>query len=145
MTDVEAVVLRGLILAAIAGTSIASERRTKLIPNAITLGGLGATLVSAAFDGQLLDALGGLVIVAVPFLFAFSRRWIQGGGAKLAIAMGACIGIVGAPVLVLGSVVVRAFWNASNARKLEPRHTSPWLTFFSVLGFALSVAKVLSH
>lgn len=148
MTEMQGVILRGALLTVILVLAVSSELRTKHLPNLLTLGGLVAALAAAAFTGHLLDALGGFVVVAVPFLFAFSRHWLHGGGVKLALALGASVGLVGAPVIVLGAAFVFLGGRALRSRKppteIGPKvDSSPWLAAFSVLGFALSAAKLL--
>ena len=54
--------------------------------------------------GRFLDALGGTLIVAVPILYAFSRRWLTGGTTKLSVALGACV-VAGAPVILVGGAI----------------------------------------
>ncbi len=151
MTEVESVIARGVVLVLILGLAVHGELRTGHIRNPVTLGGLVLALFVAAFMGHFLDALGGLLLVAVPLLFAFWYRVLPGGAVKLAMALGACVGAIGAPVIVLGTALVLAVTLVPQMRRpLKPptnerRPSSPWLSLLAVLGFALSAAKVLLH
>ena len=149
MTELQGVVARGVVLLVILGFAVHGELRTGHIKNPITLGGLVVALLVAAFTGHFLDGLGGVVIVAVPFLFAFSRFWLTGGTTKLAIALAACVGVVGAPVILVGGALWFGLLYRSQLQAPRTSHpskaSSPVLAVLSVLGFALGAAKLLVH
>ena len=149
MTELQGFIARGIVLVFILVMAVHGELRTNQIKNPITLGGLVAALFVAAFTGRFFDALGGFLLVAVPLLFAFWYRVLPGGAVKLAMVLGACVGVTGALVIVLGTALVLAVTLIPQMRKplnvSAKRPSSLWLSGLGVLGFALGAARLLEH
>jgi prepilin peptidase CpaA len=116
----------GVVLCA-AAVAMATDIRTRRIPNVLTLplllaGLIEATVARGGLHG-LLDALAGCLVVGVPFVLLFLFAGGGGGDAKLMAAIGAWLGVwQGAVVLVCvtvaGAVLGLAF--AALRRQLAP-------------------------
>lgn len=151
--DVTYAALRTLLAGSVAVAAMVSESRTRRIPNAITLGGLLVVILVYLSVARAFDAFAALVIVAVPFFWAFSRHFLHGGGVKLAITLGACLGPWGALVLVFGAALWFAWGTWASNREHERRrrlglpaeltpavHSSPRLALLALAGLGLSTA-----
>ena len=116
----------GVVLCA-AAVAMATDIRSRRIPNLLTLpllltGLIEATISRGGLHG-LLDALAGCLIVGIPFVLLFLFAGGGGGDAKLMGAIGAWLGVSqGAVVLVCvtvcGAVLGLAF--AALRRQLAP-------------------------
>jgi prepilin peptidase CpaA len=110
-----------------AAVAMATDMRSRRIPNVLTLPLLLAGLIEAAvFRGGLhglLDALAAVLIVGAPFVLLFLFAGGGGGDAKLMGAIGAWLGVSQGvvalvAVTVCGAVLGLAF--AALRRKLVP-------------------------
>lgn len=109
MSDVEIALLRGGLVVLALITSIDFEKRTGEIPNLVPLASLLAALAAGAYTGTFYATLGGTMIVGLPAVLAYTRTLLRPDAAKLAIGLGACLGLVGGGVtLVLGALWVWA-------------------------------------
>jgi len=88
--------------------AVASDLRTRRIPNALTLTGLGIALVLRGLLGwePLAIGMAGAVIAFVPAVPLVLMGGLGGGDAKLLAAVGAFVGPAGLPTTLFVTAVV---------------------------------------
>ncbi|MFN9809503.1 MAG: hypothetical protein ACK6CU_07735 [Deltaproteobacteria bacterium] len=146
MTDVEIALTRAGLVAIALVTSVDFEKRTGEIPNLVPLAALVAGLGAGAYSGTAGEALAALGLLGAPALFAYTRQALRPDAAKLAVGLGACLGLAGAAVtLVLGALWVRGLVGRRAAwkrlHKPMPRlDASPRIAVLAGLGAGTGVA-----
>lgn len=149
MSDVEFALLEAGLVAIALVAAVDFEARTGEIPNLVPLASLVAALAMAFASGRWLYVLGGALVLGAPAILAYTREALRPDAAKLAVGLGACLGIVGAAVtLALGAVWLRALarqrerWR--RAHKPMPRiATAPRVSVFAAVGAATELALSL--
>lgn len=97
-----------LALLALVVLAMASDLRTRRIPNALTLTGLGIALVLRGLLGwePLVIGLAGALIAFVPAVPLVLLGGLGGGDAKLLAAVGAFVGPAGLPTTLFVTAIV---------------------------------------
>lgn len=109
MSELEIALLHAGLVAITLVTATDFELRTGEIPNLVPLASLVLGLVAGGYTGTFWPALGGAAVLGVPAIVAYTREALRPDAAKLALGLGACLGLTGAGVtLVLGAVWVWA-------------------------------------
>ena len=147
MSELEIALVRAGVVAITLVAAADFELRTGDIPNVVSLAALLVGIVVGAATETTALALTGMVMLGGPAVWAYSRGTLGGGGAKLGIGLGACLGLVGAAVtLVLGAIWIIALSRRAQAwRKLNrpvPRLASaPRIAVFAALGVVSNIAS----
>lgn len=109
MSELEIALLHTGLVAITLVTATDFELRTGEIPNLVPLASLVAGLIAGVYSGTFVSTLGGALVLGVPAIVAYTRDAFRPDAAKLAVGLGACLGLTGAGVtLVLGAVWVWA-------------------------------------
>ncbi len=109
MSDVEIALFRAGLVALTLVTSIDFEKRTGEIPNLVPLVAIVCGIAAGLYAGVTLGSLAGLAILGIPAILAYTREALRPDAAKLALGLGACLGMEGAIVtLVFGAIWVSA-------------------------------------
>lgn len=145
MSDVEIALLRGGLVILALVTSVDFEKRTGEIPNLVPLLGIVCGIAAGAYSGTAVASLGGMAVVGVPAIFAYTRELLRPDAAKLAVGLGACLGLEGGAVtMVLGLLWVwalagrRAEWKKLH-RPMPRFDASPRIAVFATLGAGSSL------
>lgn len=146
MTDVEIALFRAGLVAIALVTSIDFEKRTGEIPNLVPLVAIVGGLAAGLYSGTIVESLGAMLLLGVPAIFAYTREALRPDAAKLALGLGACLGVTGAGVtMLLGAIWVyalasrKAEWK--RLHKPMPRiDASPRIAVLAALGAGSGVA-----
>ena len=146
MTDVEIALFRAGLVAIALVTSVDFEKRTGEIPNLVPLVAIVAGLAAGLYSGTVAESIGAMLLLGVPAVFAYVREALRPDAAKLALGLGACLGLAGAAVtLLFGAIWVfalagrRAEWK--KLHKPMPRFdASPRIAVLAALGAGSGVA-----
>ena len=146
MTDVEIALFRAGLVAIALVTSVDFEKRTGEIPNLVPLAAIVAGIAAGVYSGTVTEALGGMLLLGVPAIFAYTRDALRPDAAKLALGLGACLGVAGAGVtLVFGAIWVyalagrKAEWKKLH-RPMPRFDASPRIAVLAALGAGSGVA-----
>jgi hypothetical protein len=147
MSELEIALLRTGLVALALVTAIDFERRTGEIPNLVPLAALIAGVVVGSATGDVLDSVGAAVLLGGPAIAAYLREQLRPDAAKLAVGLGACLGLVGAGVtLLLGIVWVRGLAQRKEAwrraQRPAPRlNASPRIAILAGIGMFADLAR----
>jgi hypothetical protein len=149
MSEIEIALVRAGLVGLSLVNAVDFERRTGEIPNLVPLLALIAGLVTGAATGRILDSVGAAALLGGPAIAAYLREQLRPDAAKLAVGLGASLGLVGAAVtLLLGAIWVRGLAKRKEAwRRAErpaPRlAASPRIAVLAGLGVLVDVARTL--
>jgi len=146
MSELEVALVRAGVVAITLVAAADFELRTGDIPNIVSLAALIVGVVVGATTHTTALALAGMVALGGPAVWAYSRGALGGGGAKLGIGLGACLGLIGAVVtLALGAVGLMALarrgraWGKLN-RPVRRLASAPRIAIFAALGVVTNIA-----
>ncbi|AKF10921.1 hypothetical protein [Sandaracinus amylolyticus] len=98
--------IRAAVAITIAAAAAAHEGRTRTIPSSLSLPPIALGFALVVVDGRLGATIGGLVLSAFAALVLLGTRRLAGGGAPLAIALGACVGLTPALYAWIAAVIL---------------------------------------
>ena len=117
----------------------AGDLRSRCIPNALTFPLLVVGLICATWIGGfsgLANAVGGCILLILPYLFMFLFAHGGAGDAKLMGAIGAWLGLTQSVIVLLCVVtagIVQALAKAISQRRLKYVLTSVFVSIYSFL------------
>ncbi|MDW8245846.1 MAG: hypothetical protein RMJ84_04635 [Sandaracinaceae bacterium] len=118
MSEIETALLRAGFVAIVSIVAIGLERRTGEIPNLVPLLGFALGGGFAIYMEMAWQALVSTIVVGAPAVWLSLREKLSPDAAKFALALGACMGLIGVGMLlVLGGAWVYALNRKHRALK----------------------------